>query len=94
MFKLKESIEPNERENVLNKVKENFESLKNKISEIRFFEVGINISESPVAFDYIINSEFDNIDDLKTYSKHPAHIKAVEFNRQYSDSRIVVDYKI
>lgn len=92
MFKLKSSIPDVERNKVLMKVKANFEALKNEIKEIAFYEVGINISESPVAYDYIINSEFKTQEDLQIYSKHPAHIKAVEFNRQFSDNRIVVDY--
>lgn len=94
MFKLKSSILETERDSVLDKIKKNFESLKSQIPEIKFFEVGLNISESPVAFDYVINSEFNSVEDLKIYSKHPAHVKAVEFNRQYSDTRHVVDYEI
>ena len=92
MFKLKSSITAVERNKVLMKVKANFETLKNEIQEIAFFEVGINISESPAVFDYIINSEFKTQEDLQAYSKHSAHIKAVEFNRQFSDQRTVVDY--
>jgi len=94
MFRLKQSIEPHERENTLKLVKKNFEKLKNKIPVIKFFEVGINISTSPVAYDYVINSELDSLADLEIYSNHPAHTEAVKFNRQYSDTRIVVDYQI
>lgn len=93
MFKLKPSIEQKDRNSILENVKLNFEKLVEKIPEIIFYEVGINISDSPAAYDYIINSEFASMEDLKKYSKHPAHIEAVEFNRQYSDSKTVVDYQ-
>lgn len=94
MFRLKPTIELHERENILKLVKNNFEKLVDKIPGIKFYEVGINISTSPVAYDYVINSEFESVADLEIYSTHQAHVEAVKFNRQYSDTRIVVDYKI
>ena len=93
LFKLKDSFTADERTEALKKVKRNFESLIEKIQEIHFYEVGINISESPKAWDVAINSEFKSLEDLKKYSDHPAHRKAVEYNSQFSQDRVVVDYE-
>ncbi len=71
-----------------------FESLKSKIKQIGFYEVGINITESPSSFDLIINSEFDSLDDLRKYQQHAEHQKVVEINRDISASKVVVDYEV
>ena len=76
------------------KIKSIFENLPEKIKEITFYEVGINISSSPNAYDVIINSEFDSLEDLKTYSAHPAHRAAVEENARISKIKAVVDYEV
>ncbi|NOZ47650.1 MAG: Dabb family protein [Chlorobi bacterium] len=94
MFKLKPTQTIFEKEKVAEKVKLNFESLKAKIKEIHSYTVGINISKSPSAFDVVVDSTFKSEEDLKTYSKHPEHIKAVEFNSKFSSEKVVVDYLI
>jgi len=93
MFKLKDYKTKKEKEIAIQNVKVNFENLISKINNIHKYVVGINITDSPAAFDLVINSDFRNAEDLKSYIEHPEHQRAVEFNKQYSIKKAVVDYE-
>ncbi|MFC2118201.1 Dabb family protein [Bacteroidota bacterium] len=93
MFKLKEFESVEEKLANAQKVKMNFLDLKSRIKEIKSFEVGLNIINSKSSYDIVINSVFENIDELIKYQEHPAHISAVNFNSDYSEKKVVVDYE-
>ena len=94
MFKLKETGNPQEQEKMATQVKKRFMKLPDLISGIKFYEIGINISDSPAAYDLILHSEFENIQELNQYRKHPDHVKAVEDNKAFLTDMKVVDYQI
>ena len=92
LFKLKDFSSELERNEALEKVLLNFGSLKGEIPEIRSFNVEKNITSGPGSYDVIIDSDFDSIEDLRSYQNHPAHRYAVEQNKQWSQTKAVVDY--
>lgn len=94
MWKLKESMEGMEKAEIALKMKADLESLISEISQIRKIEIGINILDSQQAYDVVIYSEFDNMQDLNIYQEHPAHLKVAEFVGKVRESRAVVDYEI
>jgi hypothetical protein len=47
--------------------------LPGRISLIRQWEVGENVSSRPAAADFALYSGFDNASDLAEYVEHPAH---------------------
>ena len=67
--------------------------LKNRISEIKSIEVGINELESPRAYDLVLITEFDSYDDLKSYQKHKSHLDVLQIVRDLTQNTIVVDYQ-
>ena len=77
-----------------NRIKQLLERLKHRIKEIRSIEVGINTNDSPDAFDIVLYSEFDNINDLNAYQNHPEHLKVGEFVSKVRLERKVVDYEV
>lgn len=91
-FKIKSSTE-NEKKERITSLKSYLEKLPQLIPEIKYFEVGINISKSINAFDLILISEFNNADELGIYSKHPEHQKVVEFINKIKENIVVVDYE-
>ena len=91
MWKLKEGA--SKAENAL-KVKASLEGLNGKIPGMRALEVGININDTPAAFDIVLYSEFDSAEDLKKYQNHPAHLKAGEIVGTVAFERKVVDYEV
>lgn len=94
MWKLKEFAEEKDKFENANIIKRNLEGLKNKINEIKFIEVGININQSTQAYDVVLYSEFANIEDLNKYQNHPEHLKVSEFVSKVRDERVVTDYQI
>ncbi len=74
-------------------IKQELDSLPSKISQIKYFEVGINISDSPAAYDIVLISEFESVEDLDIYRMHPEHRKAVDLINLYRIDSMVVDYK-
>lgn len=94
MWKLKEHAENNDRETNAKLMKEKLEALKNDIKEIQKIEVGININSSDAAYDVVLYSEFNSMDDLKAYIVHPKHEDAAAFVGNVRESRVVVDYEV
>ncbi len=68
-------------------------SMKGKIEVLKSIEVGVNFSNSPRAFDLALITEFENRDDLKTYSTHPKHLPIIDFIKQSGIETKVVDYE-
>ncbi|MEA3497226.1 MAG: Dabb family protein [Bacteroidota bacterium] len=61
------------------KLKSELENLENKIDEIKYYEVGLNLSTSPSAYDVVLVSDFNNMKELNDYRIHPEHIKVLDF---------------
>lgn len=68
-------------------------TLAGKIPLIRQWEVGENISQRPVATDYGLYSDFNNVSDLASYVEHPAHRKVVALLKEVCTWK-VCDYEI
>ena len=67
-------------------------ALGGQIEEVRFWECGWNVRDSPIAHDFAINSAMDDIDALQRYLQHPAHRAAAA---RWSDiaTSVMVDYE-
>ena len=94
LFKLDDEAEGRSKaENALI-IKERLEELKNTIPVIRKIEVKINLSEASADnHDVILESEFDTLEDVRTYAVHPEHIKVGEFIAKVRTSRAAIDYE-
>lgn len=69
-----------------------FRALDGQIEELRFWELGWNISERPIAYDFAINSAVEDADALKRYLEHPAHQAGVALWREFA-TWVVADYQ-
>ena len=94
MIKLKDYPAAMERKMKLDNIKAELEALPSKISEIKFYEIGINVAVSPVAYDIVLISEFENMKDLNIYREHPEHKRVLDIIAEAKDSSVVVDYVI
>lgn len=94
MWKLKEFAEGKEKQENAKIIKTGLENLQDKINELKFIEVGININNSSQAYDIVLYSQFDNMEDLNIYQNHPGHIKVGEFVKKVVNERVVVDYEV
>lgn len=94
MWKIKDSHDGLDKNELGLKLKDTLEDLKGKISQIKELEVGINFNPSDAACDVVLYSSFDSKDDLQIYLKHPDHVKVADFVSEIRTERRVVDYEI
>lgn len=94
MFKLKKSDNPAQDEKMKQEVKDKLESLPSKIGQIRSMEVGINVVSSERAFDLVLVSTFDSLEDLESYRVHPDHQEVVQFISGIKEQTAAVDFEI
>jgi hypothetical protein len=92
MFKLKNYTLIEKRE-IINILKSKLEELPQLINEIKSLEVGINVLESNRAYDFVLISDFDDLQSLEKYRVHPEHVEFVDFFKQYRENSICVDYE-
>jgi SNF2 family DNA or RNA helicase len=92
MWKLKDFAEGCDKLENAKKIKTLLEALKDKIEQIIFLEVGININSSDMAYDAVLYSEFQDVEKLLEYKNHPEHIKVAAFVGKVKEKRVVVDY--
>jgi hypothetical protein len=75
-------------------IKEKLEALKDVIPVIRKMEVFVNGDDAPAGnYDIVLDSEFDTMDDVKTYAAHPEHVKVAEYIAKVRTGRAAIDYE-
>jgi hypothetical protein len=92
LWKVKEEADGLDRAGLAARIKADLEALAPVIPEIRSIEVGINELPGEQAADLALVAEFDDLDALDAYQRHPAHQQVVAFVRRAVTSRQVVDY--
>ena len=55
-------------------MKVGLQGLKEKIPVIRTIEVGLNVNNTKAAYDIVLYSEFNCLEDLELYQQHPDHV--------------------
>ena len=94
MFKLLDKYEDKEREKIAGELKAALNELPDKIKEIKAYEVGVNISKSPAAYDLVLVSSFESLEDLDAYRIHEAHQSVVAQIKEHKKESVVVDYEV
>lgn len=94
MWKFKDEAQGLSKEENLMKVKGMLESLPEKIEFIRSIEVKLNENENGKNFDAVLISEFDSLDDVKSYRVHPEHVKISQYVSLVRLDRASVDYTV
>ncbi len=70
-------------------------ALQDRIPVIRRMEIGINDGEAEETnYTLCLTVDFDNFDDLQTYSLHPEHMEVGAFIARVRLSRACVDYTL
>lgn len=94
MWRLHEFADGNSKTENAQKLKRLLLALKGSIPEIRLMEVGLNVNrKDPNASDVALYSEFESVEDLETYQKHPEHQKVVQFLQKVRFEKRVLDYE-
>ena len=69
------------------------ESLPAVIPELRSLQVGVNVIPGDY-FEVVLISDFDSVDDVRTYQEHPAHLDVAAFIRSVVAARSSVDFEV
>lgn len=95
MFKFKETANGKTKAENLKEAKERMLALREQIPEIQGMEVRLAAEGSaPANYDYILISQFNNMEELAVYQKHPAHVAFGKFVTELRepDGRACIDY--
>ena len=69
-------------------------SLKGNVPSLLDMEVGINISNSPSAFDIVFSGYFKDSDALKEFEDDKFHKSVADWVTNHRETRHVVDYEV
>ncbi len=94
MWKFKESAEGCTKLENMEKVREGLFALLPIIPEIKKMEIGFDVKHTDASMDFMLLTEFDNMDDLGVYAVHPDHLKLSGFVREVVETRVVLDCEI
>lgn len=93
LFKLKKYNSESEKQDVICSIEDALLSLKDKIAELKYIEVGVNYELSAKSYDICLISHFENIEQLDAYRIHPEHVKVAELIGQHAVERAAVDFE-
>jgi len=88
MVKLPDAI----RAEAQTKIAQGMDPLPAKLPEIKYMDVGPNISRSPKAHDLAIVLDFEDEAGLKVFADDPDHKELVSYIRGTAESISIVDY--
>ena len=91
LFKLKEFSSQEDKNLKINEIKNGLEALINLIPELKKNHVGVNINPNE-EFDICLETEHENMKDLKAYAVHSEHIAVAKIVREVLEKRSCVDY--
>ena len=89
-FKFNEEASAGERAELVAALKR----LQKQIPLVKELEVEPDIGGKPNSYDIVLNSVFENMDDLEAYAVHPDHVKVVERVKALCQSSVKVDYLV
>jgi hypothetical protein len=93
LFKLKEFETPEMKDSKLAEIKNALEGLVGKIDVLKSMEVGINANPQET-FDFALVSQFEKMEDVEIYAKHPDHLAVAKIIGEVRESRACVDYYV
>ena len=67
-------------------------ALKDLIPDIRSYNAGVDVVQTPVSYEVGLHSTFDDVDALERYRAHPAHQAVLQLIGEVSTERVAVDW--
>ncbi|RWZ59668.1 Dabb family protein [Labedella populi] len=75
-------------------ISERLTALVGVVEDIRSLSVATNVAYPEQNWDVVLVSEFDDLDALERYQKHPAHQDAASYVRGVVSDRASIDYAL
>ena len=94
LWKIKDEIEENKKEDIKAGVKSGLEGLLGVVPGLMAISVQTEILASSNA-DLMLNSTFESEEALKVYAAHPVHVAVADAKvRPYMQTRLCLDYEV
>ena len=74
-------------------LEESFDALPDKITEIQSYEFGKDVVASERSYDFALVSVFANLETLRQYQTHPAHLEVVQKLGKLCENILAVDFE-
>lgn len=95
MFKLKQELSEQEREDIIQKSISITSCFEKEIATVISCKIVSNSSLAPVSnYDLALLCEFEDIAGLDFYQQHPRHLEFGEFIVNVRDSRACIDFEV
>jgi hypothetical protein len=92
-FKLTGILSLEEKHHKATRMNEFFSPLPSLLPYIVDFKTGINFNEASHAWDFVIDSIFNNKEELQKYMISPEHVEAVRKATEIDKIKAVIDYE-
>ncbi len=97
LFKFKETAQGKSKQENLEEARARMLALGDEIPELHTFAVYLgDKAQAAGNYDYILVSDFDTLEQLEAYQKHPAHVAFGQFVKELRepDGRACIDYRL
>jgi hypothetical protein len=84
---------PDEKSKNAERMRAAIDGLMGKVPELISMETGLNVNIKPMAYDLVLTSVFNSLEDLESYRVHPEHKKVLELLYELKEETAVVDYE-
>ena len=91
MWKFADEFDGMNKEEIMNKITEDFIHLKKVIPEIKYMSVERDVLKTERSFDMIYVTEFESLESLEVYRVHPEHVKVAQFIGKVRCAQAVTD---
>ncbi len=94
MWKFADKAEGKTRAENMAIVRESLLALPAVIPEIKFMQVGRDVSRTEMSYDMMLVTRFDSLETLHTYKVHPAHVAVASYVAKVTTARVVLDAEL
>ena len=86
-------FKPDVSDDAIDDLEKSLNDLPNKIVEIQTYEFGRDRVHSEKSYDFALVSLFANLEAVKRYQEHPAHLKVLQKITTLTENILVVDFE-
>lgn len=92
LFQLNKELAADKRQEAMTNFKKGIEALPETIDCIVSVTVGFNLNPDE-QWDLCLSGDFKTLEDVRTYSQHPAHVAVASRLKPFLSGRSCVDYE-
>ena len=86
-------FKPNVKDADIEDLEKSLDDLPNRIVEIHTYEFGRDLVHSKRSYDFALVALFANLDAVRRYQEHPAHLEVLQKINRLSENIVTVDFE-